>query len=150
MSAELCFLLGCALWLMAPHLPPHWWYISPSKRRAMRIARQTAMDLHQVQVDGTGCWTKRKDREKCFVFLQHKGIARPPSYSVFVVWKATDQVDNLGIWQFHWGLFWSAQPIEAYEQCRAAGVPWPVGLLEWMEWAKRSGFDDPVIADPST
>ena len=120
---------------IASAVPPHWWYASPSKRRAMRLAVQAAAQLHQATIDGSGCWVVRKDPEKCFVFLQQKGLVQPPVYFVFVVWLASSRVDDLGGWQFHWGLFWPDQPIEAYERCRAAGHPWPVGLCEWVQWS---------------
>ena len=74
------------------------------------------------------------------MFLQYRGALRPPMHSVFVVWREGERVDDLGGWQFHWGLFWPGQPIQAYEECRAAGLPWPVGGVEWLRWARERGL----------
>ena len=136
--------LGIALWLVGgpaliARIPPHWWYVSPAKRRAMRVAVQIER-LSGAEIDGSASFIRRRDREKCFVFLQHRGILRPPMHSVFAVWREGERVDDLGGWQFHWGLFWPGQPIEAYEQCRAAGLPWPVGGVEWLRWARERGL----------
>jgi hypothetical protein len=131
-------LIGLLLLLLGRRfIPPHWWYLSPAKRRAMRAALRAASTMHQAEVDWSNCWIRRRDREKCFVFLQHEIIGRPEPFSVFVVWDESGQVDDLGTWVFHWGLFWPDQPIEAYERCRAAGVAWPVGLQAWLEWARQ-------------
>ncbi len=120
-------------------LPPHWWYVSPAKRRSMRVAVQTARRLFGAEIDGSGSFIRRRGRETCFVFLLNRGALRPPIHSVFVVWREGERLDDLGGWQFHWGLFWPGQPIEAYEQCRAAGRPWPVGAVEWLRWARERG-----------
>jgi hypothetical protein len=125
--------------ILTARIPPHWWYVSPAKRRSMRVAVQTARRLFGAEVDGGCSFIRRRDREKCFVFLQHRGNLRPPVHSVFVVWREGERVDDLGGWQFHWGLFWPDQPIEAYEQCQAAGLPWPVGATEWLQWARGRG-----------
>jgi hypothetical protein len=120
-------------------VPPHWRYVSPGKRRAMRLALAAARRLHVTEVVWENCFIRRCDRQKCFVFLQHRYIGRPELYSVFAVWFGDDRVDNLGTWQFHWGLFLPSQPMDAYEECRAAGVAWPVGLCEWVKWSRERG-----------
>jgi hypothetical protein len=121
------------------YVAPHWWYISSSERRAMRLAKRAAQQLHRAEVVWERCFIRRSDRDKCFVFLQHKSPLRPEPFSVFVVWFKTDQVDDLGTWQFHWGLFHVEQPMDAYEECRLEGVAWPVGVGEWVQWAKERG-----------
>jgi hypothetical protein len=139
MSWELLFLVVLVLWLYVGrfYIPTYWYYLSPTKRRAMRLAVQFARDRDQMKVDWSGCWVERRDPQKCFVFLQHRSALQPPSYSVFVVWRESGRIDDLGSWQFHWGLFRPSQPIEAYEQCLATGVPWPVGVCEWVERSKE-------------
>jgi hypothetical protein len=148
MPWDLLLIAALALWLFVGqfYIPTYWYYLSPTKRRAMRLAVQFARDRYQMEVDWPGCWVKRKDAEKCFVFLQHRSIARPPLHSVFVVWRESGRIDELGGWQFHWGLFWPSQPIEAYERCLAAGVPWPVGGCEWLEWSRQS---EPAARNPA-
>ena len=121
------------------YVPPHWWYLSPAKRHAMWLAMQAARQLHGSEVVWANCFIRRCDRKMCFVFLQHRSIVRPEPYSVFAVWFGNDQVDDLGTWVFHWGLFFAAQPMDAYEECRADGVAWPVGVAEWVTWAKERG-----------
>lgn len=153
MSWEWLLIVALGLWMYVGrfYIPAYWYYLSPTKRRAMRFAVRFARDRYQMEVDWSGCWVKRRDAEKCFVFLQHKSILRPPSHSVFVVWRESGRIDELGDWVFHWGLFWPSQPIEAYEQCLAARLPWPVGLCEWMKWSKQfnpaAGADDDCLND---
>src|SRR5262249_33729828 len=125
------------VWVGLPRTPRYWLYLSPRKRRAIRLAVDYARERYRMEVDWSGCWVKRTRAGNGFVFLQHKSIARPPSHSVFVVCEKDGRIDELGVWTFHWGLFWPHQPIEAYERCRAAGVPWPVGLCNWLEWSKQ-------------
>jgi hypothetical protein len=120
-------------------VPPHWWYVSPAKRRAMRLALGAARRLHNTEVVWSHCFIRRCNRQRCFVFLQHRCIWRPEPYSVFAVWFGDDRVDDLGTWQFHWGLFFPSQPMDTYEECRAAGEAWPVGLCEWVVWSKERG-----------
>jgi hypothetical protein len=122
------------------YVPPHWWYISAAKRCAMWLAVRAARQLHGAEeLVWANCFIRRCDRKKCFVFLEHKCIARPEVYSVFAVWLGNDQVDDLGTWQFHWGLFFPTQPMDAYEECQAAGAAWPVGLTEWLKWSNERG-----------
>ncbi len=119
-------------------VPPHWWYIRPAKRRAMQLAVQAAR-LQGAEIVWAHCFIRRCDRDKCFVFLQHKCIGRPEPFSAFAVRFRNGRVDDLGLWQFLWGLFFPSQPMDAYEECQVAGVAWPVGAVEWMHWASARG-----------
>ena len=105
----------------------------------MRLAVQAARRLHGSEVVWTHCFIRRRSRDKCFVFLRKRCVGRPDPYSVFAVWFDSRRVDDLGTWAFHWGLFFPSQPMNAYEECRAAGGAWPVGLGEWMQWSRERG-----------
>ena len=135
----LIFLLFGGRWV-ASRVPPHWWYVSPSKRRAMRLALLAAELLQRPELDWAGCRIFRRDADKCFVCLQHRGVVRPESYSVFVVWRGADRVDDLGTWQFHWGIR-PGHAVRVYEDSRKAGVPWPVGLGEALRWPNPTRVD---------
>jgi hypothetical protein len=136
-----CWVLAVVVLVLFGHryVPPHWWYISPTKRRAMKLAMRAARETHSAEIVWAYSGISRCDRKKCFVFLRHKSLWRPEPYSVFAVWFGNDQVDDLGTWVFHWGLFFASQPMDAYEECRAAGVAWPVGIGEWVKWSKERG-----------
>ena len=46
------------------YVPPHWWYISHAKRRAMRAAMRAAQQLHGAELVWPHCFIRRCDRER--------------------------------------------------------------------------------------
>jgi hypothetical protein len=118
----------------ASRIPPTWWYLSRRNRVAMRLALQAAAQAG-LKIDWSGCRIVRSDREKGFVLVQDSppfGSA-PEGYRMYVVRTVTGQIDDLGHWVFHWGIF-PSHAIETYEACRAAGRPWPNGFQEWVRF----------------
>lgn len=114
----------------ARRIPPPWWYITQRKRLAMGLALRRATAAGQPVY-----WSRsrvvRADREKCFVMVQNgQPVGRTPeSYRMYAVWSATGQIDDLGDWVFHWGIF-PSDAIAKYEECRTAGRSWPDGFAD--------------------
>jgi hypothetical protein len=103
-------LLGACAFLFgyewcASHIAPPCWYISRRKRRAMRLALQSAALAGQA-IQWRRSRVVRSDRAKSFVLVQNAPpIGRTPEgYRMYAVWSATEQVDDLGDWVFHWCL----------------------------------------------
>jgi hypothetical protein len=105
----------------APWVPPHWWYLSRRKRRAMSLALKAYAERRpQCPAAWGGSRVYRTDREKCFVFVSHYGPdLQPPSYDVYAVFHDDGRVEPLGCWQFHWGIL-PRHIIERYETSRRA------------------------------
>jgi hypothetical protein len=103
----------------------------------MRLALQAAAGANR-KLDWSGCRIARTDAQKCFVLLQSPPtqLICPRKYWVCAVWHATGKVDELGDWEFHWGVS-PFHAIEAYEHRRAAGRPWPMGLGDWFDYQKE-------------
>jgi hypothetical protein len=115
--------------LLAEVLPPHWWYVAPRKRRAMRSALRAVREAHGARPHWSGCRVARADAEKCFVVLTHRGSGFPSTCSLFVLWHQGGLGDDLGVWQFHRG-YRLEDAIGHYEACRAAGIPWAAGMSQ--------------------
>ena len=95
--------------------PPHWWYLSSTKRHAIRRAVEAAEQLHHSRVSSAGCWIIQKDPKKCFVFLEHRPRQFIDAfYSAFAVWSQSGIVDDLGVHQFCYGST-PARLIEKFE-----------------------------------
>jgi hypothetical protein len=81
----------------------------------MRLALQAFAGQHPTsRLDWAGSWVYRTDGEKAFVFVQHVSCIWPPSYAGYVVSHTDDRIEDLGGWQFHWGI-WPRHAVEAYE-----------------------------------
>lgn len=92
----------------------------------MRLALLAATEQHGAVPYWPGCSIVRRDWKKLFVLIKHDiGSVRPATYSVYVVWNESDRLDDLGTWQFHWGVTFDAA-IAEYEECLAAGERWSV------------------------
>src|SRR5689334_22370037 len=121
---------GAALLLFGSKLlfrfvPPHCWYLSPRKRRAMVLAvSEFAAEHPNARVNAERSWIYQTDSEKCFVFVQHLSDLSPPEFSGYVVWHDQQKLDRLGVWTFHWGFFQPQYAVEQYEACLKAGKPW--------------------------
>jgi hypothetical protein len=120
-------------WCAGRIAPPHW-HLSRRKRRAMWLALQAAARAGQA-VQWRRSRVVRSDRAKCFVLVQNASPVgfTPEGYRMYAVWSATEQVDDLGDWVFHWGVS-PAAAIATSEQCRAEGRPWPNGFAEWVRY----------------
>jgi hypothetical protein len=118
----------------ARRIPPPCWYIIRRKRVAMRLALQAAA-LAGQNVQWRRSRVVRSDCERCFVLVQNAPPVGtlPEGYRMYAVWSATGQIDDLGDWVFHWGVF-PLDAIATYEQRRVEGRPWPMGFAEWVRY----------------
>ena len=96
----------CVYRLLVRVIPPSVWYVSPTKRRAMRFALESFASEHpKSQAVWRHCWVHKIDSEKCFVFVRMaSGHMHPPCHAGYVVWHNRYHVDYLGVCQFHWGI----------------------------------------------
>lgn len=119
-------------------VPPHWRYLSPRKQRSMKMALLAARASGDT-VEWSRCWLHSSNADKSFVMLGLRlEFARWRSAHVYVVWPDDDQIDDLGYWTFYrYGLVFPSDAVDAYEECRDAGLPWPVGQLQWLQFTNE-------------
>ncbi len=104
-SEILIFSLFCAVLFGIRFLPPDWKYLSPRKRRAVRLALREFSASHEfVQPDRSKCRIYQSDEEHCIVLIpEYTPRLRPPVLCFYSISNGTDQVSQLGSGQCHWG-----------------------------------------------
>lgn len=121
----------CALIHLIEHAAKNAWHGLPRNRRALRLA-QEAFEKCMPGYRIIGWQIPRRDRHKCFVMAALAGSAHQQSYWLAAVWDGEDRVDELGTWQFRWGIRLH-HAVNIYETARSCGKAWPVGLTAAIE-----------------